>query len=128
FFPLPTLAGAGRIAWRLLIGKLCRLSGPDAVIVPNYGGRFGHPPDTCRALPRAASDRREGLRPTVPVPAGGMTTARVGELLDFYGADVMLLIGGGPPPGRPPPPPTAPPLLPQNPRHSPSHARCPPPP
>ena len=23
-----------------------------------------------------------------------MTTARVGELLDFYGADVMLLIGG----------------------------------
>jgi ribulose-bisphosphate carboxylase large chain len=30
----------------------------------------------------------------VPVPAGGMTTARVSEMLDFYGADVMLLIGG----------------------------------
>src|SRR5437763_9422689 len=43
---------------------------------------------------RAALDHREGLRPAVPVPAGGMTTARVGELLDFYGADVMLLIGG----------------------------------
>jgi ribulose-bisphosphate carboxylase large chain len=30
----------------------------------------------------------------VPVPAGGMTLARVPEMLDFYGPDVMLLIGG----------------------------------
>ncbi len=30
----------------------------------------------------------------MPVPAGGMTTDRVPEMLDFYGADVMLLIGG----------------------------------
>jgi ribulose-bisphosphate carboxylase large chain len=39
-------------------------------------------------------DPREGLRPAVPVPAGGMTTDRVAEMLDFYGANVMLLIGG----------------------------------
>jgi len=64
------------------------------VVFPNYGGRFGYSPDTCRALARAASDQREGLRPTVPVPAGGMSTDRVREMLDFYGADVMLLIGG----------------------------------
>jgi ribulose-bisphosphate carboxylase large chain len=30
----------------------------------------------------------------MPVPAGGMTLERVPEMLDFYGADVMLLIGG----------------------------------
>jgi len=30
----------------------------------------------------------------LPVPAGGMTLARTGELLDFYGPDTMLLIGG----------------------------------
>jgi ribulose-bisphosphate carboxylase large chain len=35
------------------------------------------------------------LQPTVPVPAGGMTPERVPEMLDFYGADIMLLIGGG---------------------------------
>jgi ribulose-bisphosphate carboxylase large chain len=29
------------------------------------------------------------------VPAGGMTTDRVPEMLDFYGPDIMLLIGGG---------------------------------
>jgi ribulose-bisphosphate carboxylase large chain len=28
------------------------------------------------------------------VPAGGMTTERVTEMLEFYGRDVMLLIGG----------------------------------
>jgi ribulose-bisphosphate carboxylase large chain len=35
------------------------------------------------------------MRPAVPVPAGGMIRERVPEMLDFYGADVMLLIGGG---------------------------------
>lgn len=34
------------------------------------------------------------MKPSVPVPAGGMTRARVSEMLDFYGADSMLLIGG----------------------------------
>jgi ribulose-bisphosphate carboxylase large chain len=94
FFAHPTLAGAARIAPPLLLGKLFRLFGADAVIFPNYGGRFGYSPDTCRALARAALDPRDGLRPCVPVPAGGMSSDRVREMLAFYGADVMLLIGG----------------------------------
>jgi ribulose-bisphosphate carboxylase large chain len=94
FFAHPTMAGAARIAPPLLLGKLFRLLGADAMIFPNHGGRFGYSPDTCRALARAALDQREGLRPAVPVPAGGMTRDRVAEMLDFYGADVMLLIGG----------------------------------
>ncbi len=94
FVAHPTMAGAARIAPALLLGTLFRVLGADAVVFPNYGGRFGYSPDTCRALARAALDRREGLRPTVPVPAGGMSTDRVREMLDFYGADVMLLIGG----------------------------------
>jgi ribulose-bisphosphate carboxylase large chain len=94
FFAHPTMAGAARIAPALLLGTLFRILGADAVVFPNYGGRFGYSPDTCRALARAALDQRGGLRPAVPVPAGGMTTDRVAEMLDFYGADVMLLIGG----------------------------------
>ena len=34
------------------------------------------------------------MKPTIPVPAGGMTLARVPEMLEFYGPEVMLLIGG----------------------------------
>jgi len=95
FMAHPTMGGASRIAPPLLIGKLFRLIGADAVVFPNHGGRFGYSPDTCRRLARAALDDLDGLRPSVPVPAGGMTTNRVPEMLDFYGVDVMLLIGGG---------------------------------
>jgi ribulose-bisphosphate carboxylase large chain len=94
FIAHPSMAGAARIAPALLLGRLFRMLGADAVVFPNYGGRFGYSPDTCRALAQAALDRRDGLRPCVPVPAGGMSTDRVPEMLDFYGADVMLLIGG----------------------------------
>jgi ribulose-bisphosphate carboxylase large chain len=95
FMAHPSMAGAARVAPPLLIGKLFRLLGADAVVFPNHGGRFGYSPDTCRQLAAAARAPWHGQRPTVPVPAGGMTPARVGEMLDFYGADIMLLIGGG---------------------------------
>ena len=94
FFAHPTLGGAARIAPDLLIGKLFRLLGADAVIFPNHGGRFGYSPATCRQLATNATAPDSILRPAIPVPAGGMTLARVGEMLDFYGREVMVLIGG----------------------------------
>ena len=94
FVAHPSMGGAARIAPPLLLGKLFRLIGADAVVFPNHGGRFGYSPDTCRRIARTALADRDGLRPCVPVPAGGMTADRVPEILDFYGADIMLLIGG----------------------------------
>jgi len=94
FFAHPTMGGAARIAPDLLIGKLFRLLGGDAVIFPNHGGRFGYTPETCRRLADRARAPWDGIRPSVPVPAGGMTMERVPEMLDFYGPDAMLLIGG----------------------------------
>jgi ribulose-bisphosphate carboxylase large chain len=93
-FAHPSLGGAARIAPDLLIGGLFRLVGADAVIFPNHGGRFGYAPATCQRLAAAARRTDDGLRPALPVPAGGMTVARTGEILDFYGPDTMLLIGG----------------------------------
>jgi len=94
FFAHPTLGGAARIVPELLIGKLFRLFGADAVIFPNFGGRFGYSQDTCRRLAHNATAPNPRLRASVPVPAGGMTVERVPEILDFYGTDVMLLLGG----------------------------------
>ncbi len=91
----PAMAGAARVAPPLLLGKLFRMLGADATVFPNHGGRFGYSPETCRALADAARGRWAGLKPTVPVPAGGMTVDRAAEMLHFYGRDVMLLIGGG---------------------------------
>ena len=94
FFAHPTLAGAARIAPPFLFGKVFRMLGADALVFPNHGGRFGYTPDTCRAIAGAALAEWHGLKPAVPVPAGGMTIHRVAEMLDFYGSEVMLLIGG----------------------------------
>ena len=94
FFAHPALAGSPRIAPPLLLGKLFRLLGADATIFPNYGGRFGYSQAICRDLAQAATGNWVDKAPTLPVPAGGMNTERVEEMLAFYGHDVMLLIGG----------------------------------
>jgi ribulose-bisphosphate carboxylase large chain len=94
FLAHPSHAGARRIAVPFLFGRLLRLFGADATIFVNYGGRFGYPQATCGALAAAARAPWGALRPTLPVPAGGMTIDRIEELLGFYGRDTMLLIGG----------------------------------
>jgi len=94
FFAHPTLAGAARIAPPFLFGKVFRMLGADALVFPNHGGRFGYTPETCRAIAGTALAEWHGLKPAVPVPAGGMTIHRVSEMLDFYDSEVMLLIGG----------------------------------
>ena len=94
FMGHPAMAGSGQIAPPLLFGKLFRLLGADAVVFANHGGRFGYTTATCTALAQTALAPWGGLKGSIPVPAGGMTLARVAEMLQFYGKDVMLLIGG----------------------------------
>lgn len=91
----PALSGALRIAPALFYGKLFRLFGADAVIFPNFGGRFSYSRTVCHALVEAARAPWDEVRPVLPVPAGGMSVERVPEMLAAYGADTMLLIGGG---------------------------------
>lgn len=90
----PALAGASAISAPLLIGKLFRLFGADAVIYPNHGGRFSFSPDECSRIADHARADWYGLNNSFPIPAGGMTPERVEEMIDFYGQDVILLIGG----------------------------------
>ncbi|CAG1007910.1 RuBisCO_large_IV RLP_RrRLP [Burkholderiales bacterium] len=90
----PALAGIGRIAPPLLLGRMFRLFGADATIFPNAGGRFSYSGETCAAIARAARDPWCGLAPALPVPAGGMSIERVPEMLGAFGDDAMLLVGG----------------------------------
>jgi ribulose-bisphosphate carboxylase large chain len=92
FISHPAMGGA-QIAPPLL-ARLFRLIGADAVVFPSFGGRFGYSPEACRALADVVIADWHGLKPALPVPAGGMTLSRVPELLNFYGRNVMLLIGG----------------------------------
>src|SRR3984885_8903084 len=69
FFAHPTMGGAARIASDLLIGKLFRVLGADAVIFPSHGGRFGYTPETCRRLAEQARPPRARIRSSGPAPA-----------------------------------------------------------
>jgi ribulose-bisphosphate carboxylase large chain len=91
----PAFGGAARLAPPLLLGTLFRLFGADATIFPNHGGRFSYDRATCLAIAEAARRPWHDVKPALPVPAGGMTVARVPEMIADYGTDSMLLIGGG---------------------------------
>jgi len=93
FIAHPALGGS-RIAPPLLLGKLLRLFGADAVIFPNHGGRFTYDAGTCAAIARNCRAPWHQLRSSMPVPAGGMSVERVPELKREYGDDSMLLVGG----------------------------------
>jgi ribulose-bisphosphate carboxylase large chain len=94
FITHPAMAGAARIAPAALYGRLWRMFGADGVVYPNAGGRFGYSAATCAAIVAAARSPWAGVLTTMPVPAGGMTRARVPDILAVNGLDVMLLIGG----------------------------------
>jgi ribulose-bisphosphate carboxylase large chain len=90
----PAYAGAARVAPPLLLGKLFRWLGADAVIFPHAGGRFAYDAATCAAIAEACRAPWPPYRAALPVPAGGLSVERVAEVVGFYGPDVMLLIGG----------------------------------
>jgi ribulose-bisphosphate carboxylase large chain len=78
-----------------LYGQISRLAGADAVIYPNFGGRFSFSIDECRAIVRGTEEAMGHLKSIFPSPGGGMTIERIPELLDVYGKDVAFLMGGG---------------------------------
>jgi ribulose-bisphosphate carboxylase large chain len=82
------------IAHGKLYGTMMRLAGADLSVYPNYGGRFSFSRDECRDVVHSLTEPLGELEAAFPSPGGGMTLDRVGEIIDFYGNDVALLIGG----------------------------------
>jgi ribulose-bisphosphate carboxylase large chain len=81
FIAHPTMAGAARIAPALLLGRCSACSGP----MPSCSRTLWR---TLRLLPRylpgagaRGVDDRDGLRPCVPVPAGGDRRSRAGNVI-----------------------------------------------
>ena len=90
----PSYAGAARVAPSFLLGKWFRMLGADAVVFPNFRGRFAYSEQVCADIAHSARAPWAHLRSALPVPAGGVVVERSRELVHFYGADVMILIGG----------------------------------
>lgn len=78
-----------------LFGQLPRLAGADAVIFPNFGGRFPFTKQDCRHIAEGTGDELGHFQRIFPTPGGGMGLDRIPELCEFYGRQVIFLIGGG---------------------------------
>lgn len=81
------------IAPDVLFGPIMRVAGADAVIFPSSGGRFSLTREQCAAIAESSRKPFSGIPATIPAPGGGMSVARVPELVELYGQDVLLLIG-----------------------------------
>ncbi len=90
----PSFSGTSRIDSSVLLGKLFRLFGADAVIYVNYGGRFSCSRADCLAVAEELRAPWPPYRAAFPVPAGGMSIDRAEELVASFGRDTILLIGG----------------------------------
>jgi ribulose-bisphosphate carboxylase large chain len=83
------------IACDALFGTLMRMAGADAVIFPNYGGRFPLSKAECLGIARAGREKLGSLKPVFPAPAGGMQLENIEEMTRTYGIDMLVLVGGG---------------------------------
>jgi ribulose-bisphosphate carboxylase large chain len=88
------LSSRNGISHGALFGKLCRAAGADISIYPSFGGRFSFSKDECKDIAVKLRCETPSLFSAFPAPAGGMSIGRVGELISFYGNDIVLLIGG----------------------------------
>ena len=90
----PAFAGAQRIAPELLFGKIFRMYGADAVIFLHCASRFPVAPQSCRSIAARLTAKWGGLQTSLPIPAGGIALENAAEVVEFYGAEAMLLVGG----------------------------------
>ena len=85
---------ANGISHGMLFGQLMRLIGADAIIYPNYGGRFSFSQYECESIVEMTQIPMGQISSIFPTPAGGMTIDRIPEMYNVYGNDVIFLIGG----------------------------------
>lgn len=78
-----------------LFGQLARLAGADASVFPNVGGRFSFSRAECAAIVAGTQAPMGHLKTIFPTPGGGMNLARVDDMLELYGKEVIFLVGGG---------------------------------
>ena len=84
------------IASPVIFGKTARLCGADAIVMPfSLGGKGIYLHErfvmSCRCLTYSFGD----LKPTMPMPSGGITPANVADTVNSLGKEIMIGSGGG---------------------------------
>lgn len=80
----------------LTLGKIARLCGADGIVLPfSQGGKsfYMHSRfmETCRNLTYPLGE----LKPTMPMPSGGITQVNVPDIIQALGTEIIIGSGGG---------------------------------
>ena len=84
------------IASPVIFGKIPRLCGADGIVLPfSQGGKGIYMNDRFMATCRNLTYPFGKLKPTLPMPSGGITPANVPDVMNSLGRDIMIGSGGG---------------------------------
>ncbi|MFH1136100.1 MAG: RuBisCO large subunit C-terminal-like domain-containing protein [Pseudomonadota bacterium] len=80
----------------IVFGKMSRLCGADAIVLPfSLGGKGIYLHERFMATCRALTFPFGALKQTLPMPSGGITPANVADTVRELGLEVMIGSGGG---------------------------------
>ena len=83
------------ISTQLVIGKLPRLSGVDIGVYPAPYGKAPLLKQRYIEMARAMAYPLQNIKPTMPMPSGGITPGHVPMVIEDLGVNVMIGTGGG---------------------------------
>jgi 2,3-diketo-5-methylthiopentyl-1-phosphate enolase len=83
------------ISSHLVLGKLPRLAGADICVFPAPYGKAPVLPEKFKVAARSMSFPLYHLRPTFPMPSGGITPKMVPNVMGDLGPDIVIGSGGG---------------------------------
>ncbi|MCX5851906.1 MAG: RuBisCO large subunit C-terminal-like domain-containing protein, partial [Deltaproteobacteria bacterium] len=80
----------------IIFGKISRLCGADGIVLPfSLGGKAIYMHERFMATFRNLTFPFGSLKPTLPMPSGGITPANVPDIINALGRDIMIGSGGG---------------------------------
>jgi len=79
----------------IVLGKLPRLAGADVVVIPAPYGKAPVIPDKFKNVAKNLTFPLYHLKPTFPMPAGGITPSMVPKVIGDLGNDIVIGSGGG---------------------------------
>ncbi len=88
---MPGVTGVDFPVW---FGTMNRLFGADMPIFVTYGGRFSFSKEVCQKVVQRCLTTALPMKGSIPSAGGGVTEARIPELVDAFGLDTMYLVGG----------------------------------
>lgn len=84
------------IASPIVFGKFSRLCGADSIVLPfSMGGKAFYMHDRFMTTTRNLTYPMGDLKPTMPMPSGGITPQNVSDIVNVLGKDIMIGSGGG---------------------------------